>query len=598
MASDGKQLQYIVLDDFSPGIWDNWYAKGNAQSAPNGAATLNGTFSCCSGPNNALIPAPKPVQSMLQTAIDGPPSGANAYMFADAQMHVLDFRVFSPISQTITGGQSQPPFPDQVWINWSWFLITNSPTNTAMTEKSLARTYFTYLCNSSGVAQYPFGTFNPAAPNIYDAQAHTNAMVVASPTTAQFPHGIATFDHTRANVATPTNFGTPETIMSHFFGNAAGGVNNAFPDNATPTLNSVHNTNLPTSDSFIFCHQDRSIGLRTGFSAGYGVNGFGPSSEIMDFTNVNDYTNSTNAGLVLVSEHPTGYGSWVSMNASTLMLIKQRGGGVLVSGALEQPTVTYMPGIPSTLGATNRGALSPNGTYIYGTSRGVYEWSGGDSANLISPQFDGWFWRPVWNNGNGTNLTDKRLGLYGSFCYVTPYVFCPNNFIYDPRTGGWWLLRQGNVTGITLQNSITYAFWDVSANGLAVGCAAAVDTGSFDVAVDWYDTNQGQIGYQWQSHPLAESVNRELDFREINITVTCPVSQCLVNVQLSSTLQTGASIPLTFNNIGVPYTVSIPYETRAHDVQLTITANSSNLTDPGPIIHRVELGYQEREMAR
>lgn len=573
-------LQYIDLTDFSPGIFDDYLTPGGAQTAPDGAAQMTGTFSCVASPSGGLMPAPLKVQTLNQTLIDTP-AGANQYMTGDAAMHAMAFRVFSPVGQSVTGGQALPPFPDQVWIAWSWFLITNAPTNTNMTEKGRIRTYFAYLADASGTSQYPFASTTPAAPNIYDEMTHDQALVVANPPLpVKFPFGLAAIDNSRSNNANPVLPGRHITATVHAFGNAAGAAVTVYPANATPGTDSSDAVGFSANSiGTVFSHQDRLVGLRNSFSATYGTNGFGPSSEIVEFTNVNNYSVVTTSGTVFVAEHPTGYGSWISMNANQLMLVKQRGGGVSVTGPLENPTVTYLPGIPSTYGATNIGTIGANGEYIYGTTRGVFAWTGGDTAANLSPQLDGWFWRPQ---------NDKRFGQYGSFSFVYPFVFAPNNFIYDTRTKGWWRL---NVPSATQQ---TYAFWDTSGNGLAVGCGASV-TATQTAAVEWYDPQQGQATYQWVSQPLQKGRGRYLDVREVDIVALGSGTITITLTSLDGTVT--APVIFSVTNTTGPQLLSMAITAKVVDVVVTINATSGT-TAAAPRLIRMSLGYREAETGR
>jgi hypothetical protein len=585
--------QQIDLVDFTPGIFDDWFSAGGTQAAPDGAAQLTGTFSCVSSPTGGLMAAPLKVQSLQQDLIDTP-AGALQYMTNDAQMHILAFRNTSPVSQnSFQGGQGLSQFPDQLWVCYSWLVITNSPTNTLMQEKLRTRAYYAYLSDASGVPQYPFSNSAPAAPNIFDANVNTSgAFAVATPTVDKFPHGAAGIDNERSNTASPLLVGNIVTATSTTRGNSFGAIDNVYPSNATPGLDSTAAVPFSVNQiGTVFGHQGRIVGMRNSFSSPYGTNGFGPTTEILEYANVNNYSVVNTAGAVFVEEHPTGYGSWISMNANQLMLVKQRGGGVSVTGPLENPTVTYLPGIPSTLGATNIGTISADGTYVYGTSRGVFAWAGANSAQNISPQIDGWFWRPQWlNPGTGLAQVDKRYGQYGSFCFVNPFIFAPNNFLYDTRTGGWWKLALPSIS------QQTYAFWDISANGLAVGCAASVYTAQTE-AVAWYDTTRGQPNYQWTSQPLARSRGRFIDIRDVTV-LTLGVGTVTVGLQkIDGTIDAAGTQTFTSSSTTTPQLQNQPISCKSTDVVVVLTSNSGG-GSPAPRILRVSFGYYESETAR
>ena len=562
-------------------------AGGGVQSAPDGAAQLTGTYSCVASPTGGLMAGPLKVQSLQQGLIDAA-SNPIAYIPGDQQMHVLAFRNFSPVNQQNQGIQGTPIWPDQPWVTYQWFTYTNAPTNTLVSERVTTRTYFPYWTSISagsvGASQYPFTNPNPAG-YFYDAYTKTNSGV-QSTYTPDLPQyylfGSGTIDNTRANNAFPNLPGSPSTVFAFSSGSLGQAATNIFPKSSTPGVNSTDAIAFSSNNiGFVFSHQDRIIGLRNDAVAQYGTSGNGPSSEIMEFTNANNYSVVTTSGTVFVSEHPTGYGSWVSMNANQLMLVKQRGGGVSVTGALENPTVTYLPGIPSTLGATNLGTIGPNGEYIYGTDRGVFSWTGGDSAQCISNNLDGWFWRA---------FTDRRLGLQGQFGFLYPYVFAPNNFLYDTRTGGWWRL---NLPSSTQQ---TYAFWDTSATGLMLGCASTVSTNQTE-AIAWYDPSQGQASYQWTSQPLQKSRGRFISIRQVSLlamgsgTVTISITG-LDNAPTPASTQT-----FTVNSGNTPSLQTLPIACKGTDLVVTI-ASTSGSTTTAPRVNRVSFDYDERETAR
>src|SRR6516164_10108500 len=127
-----KSYEFIAIDDFSPGIYSEWYASSGIQSAPDGAAQATGTFRCCAGTTGALIPGPRKIASA--------PFYNNAFSFAgvtisdtnfvqaDHFAHVLAMRVL-PASYPPGGGALNQPAMLMSGINDHLCLMVQFYTN-------------------------------------------------------------------------------------------------------------------------------------------------------------------------------------------------------------------------------------------------------------------------------------------------------------------------------------------------------------------------------------------------------------------------------------------------------------------------------------
>lgn len=584
MATTDKQVQFIVVDDFSPGIYQNPMSKsaGSQQKTPNGAAQLTGTYACTSSATGSLVPGPAIVGNKTESPFDSPWNSTH-YLFD--YVKIIAFRNMSPVYPT--GSPTQfPPLPDMPFVTYQYYYDpTGANVNYHLRARTRAYKHFASDLVNTGLTSYDVWTQDDAV--VYNQAVTTNPVVL---------YGSASIDLTRANNASPITPGNATVVGAYYpvEQNAGTGRTWVYPKNSTPTVDSTEAMGFSTignaSIQAVVAHQDRVIGfaaLKTANSqSGFGTSGQSDPSEYFEYLAVNNYS-ATGGILLVVSQNPSGYGSWRSMNASTLFLVKKNFGGVLVQGALEQPTITYMPGVQGTGPLANIGGISPSGTYIYGTSNGVYEWAGGDTCNLLSPQLYGSFWIP-----QDPAATNSSYGPVGSFASAGPYVFAPNGFLYNTVGGGWWRTIQPNAHGQVL------AWHETSANGMVLGAYQyfnSVDTNVYS----WLDPNTpNPNGFQWVSQPFNEGINRELAFREVNITVSGGAAPLTITVTLQGLLSSppAGSNVATFTFAGgvtpTPRTISMPIYCDAWDMYATVTA--SNACE----IHRISFGYYEEETAR
>jgi hypothetical protein len=75
-------------------------------------------------------------------------------------------------------------------------------------------------------------------------------------------------------------------------------------------------------------------------------------------------------------EAPFGIGAMQAVNAGELFYVKHYGGGVLLSGDLDDAVATALPSVQATGGVVSLGAAHPLG-YIYITNEGLFVWAVG-----------------------------------------------------------------------------------------------------------------------------------------------------------------------------------------------------------------------------
>ncbi len=295
------------------------------------------------------------------------------------------------------------------------------------------------------------------------------------------------------------------------------------------------------------------------------------------------------------------------VTADELLVVKARGGGALVRGDLDNPTVRRMPHIQSTGGITSKGAQTPLG-YVYGARTGVFVFDGGDVTKKLSRQIDGFFWNPYEEE-------DISLeGSYGRFAYWNDMVFVPNNFVYDVESDSWWKLDDRFVIDL---DPLTYQAWPhyniyLNNNTGRLFCFPykCTETTADNTGRVWHVLDDTFLAtqYSWQSHPLVETRGRRQSFRDVRLVVTARAAAEIV-VTLTGYDEEGDTVATRTVSFTVdPSNADLPQIMRkdiatnfaAEYVQVRLQATSGTLADPdfadpAPKIHSVRLGLSPRQ---
>lgn len=589
-------LEKITLDDFSPGIWNDWQGAGGGISAPQGAAQLTGTFGCVASVGGGLMAAPKKVNTQTQALIDATTGTDNKYPTGDYRVHILALRNMSPVYKKAAGGGTQSEYPDMPWLGMQWW-YDSTGVGTTFKQRTVVRAYKSYLASPS--------TYTPV-----NATA-TNGFAVGN-----FPsYGYIGLDIGRSNSPDPTKFGGPVMACSWYAISALPGTGEfgsfIYPPNTAPTTDATQAFWWDASGAgmmSIFSHQDRFLGFAFGFQAGaigtdFGVNGGVEQTELVAYTNVNDVGGTTANVGSWVNENPHSYGSWKSINAGELFLVKKRGGAVILRGDVVLPIVIRLPGAEPTGLAVNIGSPLPDGSFLYGSERGVYAWNGGDATKSLSPGLSGWFWKnttdkapdgthdivdqlinPVFFRSAGRDLHPAVMGSWAP-CGGR-LVFGPNNFCYDTHGGGWWRHTDPSA-------GIIYGFHDAAARNMVLASPYYLSATQTE-AVAWFDPEQGQTHYEWISQPLKVTQGRELDFREVEILAqgAGTVTVTVIGINGATSSQT-----FTITATARPESQTLGVGVHTHDAVVKIVSDSGS-SAAAPKIYRVALGHNVRQTTR
>ncbi len=269
----------------------------------------------------------------------------------------------------------------------------------------------------------------------------------------------------------------------------------------------------------VVCYGNRILCL-AGVNFGWPAGGGFDTNEEINFT---DPPNSAFFGFqqtVLAAEDPFGYGGASSVSAGELFIIKKRGGGVVVTGDIFSPNVTFLPGVQPTGGMYGQAGAGSVGVFYCSLQNGAWLWNGGNTSQKISTQLDeNFFLPPEFTTMGGNN--------YGYFVQcIGDKAYFSNNWMYDMTLGSWWKYFPDES-----QNGRNY-FWvnPVSGRYIYAGVLSFTGTGVF---MAQFDTQTPAQTYQWCSLPLAlASPFQVSDIREVVIIASCTDVNCAITVSI------------------------------------------------------------------
>jgi len=313
--------------------------------------------------------------------------------------------------------------------------------------------------------------------------------------------------------------------------NVAGPVSTAFcvdgrvlmyPDDTATTVDSTRY--LPgdreldasggglVSPDFIVGHQGRVVIFPLSL---LGAGAFGTiwaTNEAFYFTESNDWTTKpTDVEFfrqIVGWEEPTGYQAFGSLDADVLLLIKARGGGVVLQGDIGGSDIRAdrHPSVRGTGLSMNAGTFSPVGFIYPVDGSGIWTWGGGDRSEHLTPTMPDDFWRPPADPFYGHGYT--TADTWGD------WVVLPNNWLLDlqPEVPALWRLDDPEDLIIHKMSSdwrsrFLYAAGESVEN---LGAAVTVE----------YDATVPASSFQARLHPLAASLGAELHINTIGIVAT------------------------------------------------------------------------------
>lgn len=550
-----EQLQWINIDDFSPGIQQrvNFQGSSVAPSTKPGAATAN-TYRCITLADGGLGPLPKRSNTYSVASVD---SLTNLY---NNRFTISGFHVSGPVFVAPASGL------DGVEFHIAYEYI--------YTNVSQGRKY-----------KWQRHRFWEASPTIDSVKA-----ISATDTTGGSGQMRPTWFHNyRADptvgVTAGLNPGDPIVGAAWFAG--GGGFErfwSMFPNPTTLTSNTpldIDTTNY--NGEHVIAHQGRSI-LFNRIGIAHGSVGTWSLNENCYFTDANLVTvhqsiDSTGASSVVGEtfgdENATGYSCVGSLAASELLLLKLVGGGYRVTGDMSSPTVEHLSGVISPGGARHHGVATPAGFIYLSADAGAWVWSGGETSQSLSPQLEGTFY---------VNSNTDFLDYVGKLAIWKEWVMFPMNWLYDYRTNGWWRIEDPTVCQIH--------HWDSTAIGPFLYGAPPTYVDSSTPVVHIWNYGTPSSSYRWESQPIAETVFNQAKLRQVVL-----VAQGAGTVTLTLTADDGsgttATDTLTYTLAGTNRPQAIRQTTALTGTHIQVRADASNGSSAAPVIYRIELGFKE-----
>jgi len=289
------------------------------------------------------------------------------------------------------------------------------------------------------------------------------------------------------------------------------------------------------------------------------------------------------------NNNPSGIGTMIS-HGSDMLVVKNRGGAILLSGALDSARAIPLPKVESTQHAVHHGVMTPLG-YLYGSRTGAFIWNNGDTSERVSTQLDGFFWDPEhktdWNEA-------RHNSVMGRFGYNYPFAYLPNGWIMDVRTGGWFRLNDPEDP----YNKYKYMFYAPNAFGDMYAVRAAFsDNENENYPIDVYSSRNGLAAqqYRWISQPLQRTINRTVMVEE---AVIIAEGTGYVDVTVHGWDAERTTTRFWIDSPNQPIRLSSALSLRSSEitVQLDVVSARENFPDirvgNAPTIHAVHIGMR------
>lgn len=547
-------IKFVTIDDFRPGIFTNTANVGGdgASGAQQlGAAVETNTYRCYATPQGLLAPLPRKHSSVTLPQLAQ--WGDNLEYF-------------------ITGFDAFPSF-----------MIGTSIAVTSNDDRVAIHFFVVYQDGADyDYIWYRYRIFDTATTTLEVIHSGTETGGDVEAGKSYVP-----FVHSRMNPSTPTDLGVPVTVAV-WTDRSGGGTNfaKAFPNPSSPATNSVIDVGTPASHDQIgaVAHQNR-IAMWEALIHDNGANADWPISDSWVWTETNDNSLSSNIATPFVTDNPCDIADAFSTNANELFVVKNQGGGFVVRGSLDNPTVIQLPNLHSLGGARGfaesgfKGVQSSLGP-VYAGFDGVYVWEGGDTDRKISNQLD-----------PGATQTDEISGLHqghrGQAVRWDDWVVFPNNWLFDSVNEAWWKLEDETVQAPV--------WWSGGGfRGNIYGMDYTIDNtggaGDREVLHVWRKT-QPAYSYSWQSQPLANPDNRRMNIREVVLTFQGDTQDITVTfydrdgTTLDSHTWSGVASTDRWERLRASLAV------QSESITMRIQCDGSSGSNPGAIIRDVALGF-------
>ncbi len=512
----------------------------------------------------------------------------------------------SPVLEAGAAIQATPPDPpayqDGLFASFSWFTnpIANSVTN--MWNKVDARFYKLW---QNPITVYDLREGFTPTPEPFLVEHRLDGSLWSAP----FWHGIGDFAEIVNSVT--SNGQKPFTRQVVWLYNMIQSQNLpepwamllvGYPNETTHTVDSsvvIGAANLGTimlTPELVFSHEGRLCVID-----GYDGDAFGTDVAGRGMNDIVYY--SIRAALFSafqifslqrpIEENQSGIRVAQSVNANELFLVKATGGGAVISGDLDFPTVRRLPGLHSPGDIYAKPTNTPIGV-VYAGHGGVFLWSGAESSQLLSSQFDGPFWSPYLGVWSSYTPPANRFGFHGGFDYLHPWVLCPSHFLFDTRFQSWWMLDSPDQSNDGSDSAPYPSFF---MHGTSQGHILAVMPEINEdqpVLAERYDPSLMADNYAWTSQPITPEHFRVCLVREINVQATNPetdnsTADLTITIAGLNGQNESHTYPIPADGLSHSYRLTFAMETETFVVSLESGADTGKAA---PIIHSFRVGYE------
>lgn len=443
-------------------------------------------------------------------------------------------------------------------------------------------------------------SFNPTGPTFTRITSTTNP----SGGLNEFPFGSPYPQMTRATNTSPTTTpGQPVCVFpvaSFAYPNATAGQVFVYPNPATRTsytpLKLITDGTPQSESGMVLVHENRIVVLaNTGYDYPLGGAGAWVINEQINFTdppNSVTYPSQTTTGQQLIAgpEQPYGFGCGGSISVGELVLIKRRGGAVVINGDLFAPTsIVSLPGVQPTGTGYGNADAGLQGLAYCSIDNGAWIWNGANTSQKISQQLDDNF------------FTAPAAAIYLSWYtkWIGDKLYFSNNWMLDTRTNSWWKYYPSSGQGGT------DFFWIQPVNGNLFYCAPLTFLNADTRYLFKFDETVATHLWQAQTLPMRLSTKRYLEVRQVVVRASTVAGNGAATVEVlvlnGSTVvghvTTPASLTATPTMIRMPIGSANaggnPYS--SEDITVRIIADGHG--GAAPNVHSVSLGYNARAQA-
>lgn len=575
MAAPPLDPGWKAIDNFTPGI-----RTTISPNHPPGTAQENGTFRCYADASGALVPLPRlNLRHLPPTPPVPDPS------LSSEQYRIIGLHVNNPMFWPSEASPGVDQNNTEIFMGVEYW---DAPSGASTVHFVLYRYKRHYKNNPVWENVWSESNQIDYSPNIRPKHFH--------------------FQTTRSNNGAPTEAGPAVTCW------AVNGHTAMFPDDTATTTNSTRylpgdTTNDPINLTSIgaFVSVDSLVGhqgrivffpltlIASGDETIFTTNEAFYYSEVNDARTLDASLSGNHFKIVAGYENPNGYGVWASLTANELLLIKTRGGALMIRGDLDDPSqVSTLPYVRSTGLSNNVGTRSPLG-YLYPVDgSGVWLWKGGDQSqhitrNTMSPDF----WRPPATvpatiaYASGEERTDAGWGYGWTQCADwNEWVLWPNNWLLDTDAdspdnpgGSWWRIDSTDDT----EGGYVIHQWAVNWRGTeAYGTPSGYRDGS-EWALYEFSIQQPSSAFRWRSQPLRESYAAQTKIEAVGIVAT---GRGRVNVTVRSSQDlVGKAFDFVIDDLEHPTLLQLPCGVEGTHITFDIDSRADIEGEPAPSVH-------------